>query len=57
MAEFAVNNNNFLLIKLSPFFALRGLHPQISFDVIDFLDITIYKRINKKKAIDIFETI
>ena len=55
MAEFAVNNNNFSSTKLSPFFALRDLHPQMSFNVIDLSDTTTRKRINKKKAIDISE--
>ena len=55
MAEFAANNNNSIFTKLSPFFALGGLHPRISFDVVDLSDTTTRKRINKKKAIDIFE--
>ena len=53
MAEFAANNNNFLLTRLSLFFALRGLHPCISFDVVDLSDTTTRERINKKKAMDI----
>ena len=55
MAEFAVNNNNFLSTRLSPFFASRGLHPRMSFDVVDLSDTTTCKRINKKKAIDFSE--
>ena len=55
MAEFAVNNNNFLSTRLSPFFASRGLHPRMSFDVVDLSDTTTRERINKKKAIDISE--
>ena len=55
MAEFAANNNIFLSTKLSPFFTSRGLHSRMSFDIIDLSDTTIYKWINKKKAIDIFE--
>ena len=55
MAEFAANNNNSLSTRLSLFFASRGLHPRISFDVVDFSDTTTRERINKKKAIDIFE--
>ena len=55
MVEFSANNNNFLLTKLSLFFALRGLYPRMSFDIVDFLDTTICKQINKKKAINISE--
>ena len=43
MAEFATNNNNFLSIKLFLFFISRNLRLQISFDVIDLLDITTYE--------------
>ena len=53
MAEFAANNNDSASIKLSSFFASRGLYLCMSFDVVDFLDTTTRKRINKKKAIDI----
>lgn len=56
MAEFVANNNNFIFIKLSPFFASRDLYTQMSFDVIDFSDITMRKQINKKIAIDISKT-
>lgn len=49
MAEFTTNNNDSAFNKLSPFFASRGLHPCISFDVVDFLDKTTCKQINKKK--------
>ena len=56
MAEFAANNNNFASTKLSLFFTSRGLHLHISFDIIDFSDITTCKRINKKKAINISES-
>ena len=57
MAEFAANNNDFLSTKLSLFFTSRDLHPQMSFDVVDFSDISIYKQINKKKVINISEAI
>ena len=53
MIEFAANNNNFTSTRFSLFFALRGLHPCISFDVINLSNITTRERINKKKAIDI----
>ena len=55
MAEFAANNNDSLSTRLSPFFASRGLHPRMSFDVVDLLDTTTRERINKKKAINISE--
>ena len=55
MAEFAANNNDSSSTKLSPFFASRGLHPRMSFDVVDLSDTTTRKRINKKKAINISE--
>ena len=55
IAKFAANNNNFSSTRLSLFFASRGLHPRISFDVVDLSDTITRKRINKKKAIDIFE--
>ena len=56
MAEFAVNNNDFLSTKLSLFFASRGLHPWMNFDIVHFLNIITHKQINKKKAIDISKT-
>ena len=56
MVEFIVNNNNFAFTKFSPFFASRGLHRHMSLDIIDFSDITIHERINKKKAINISES-
>ncbi len=56
IAEFATNNNISLSTKLSPFFTSKGLHPRMSFDVVDLSDTTTRERINKKKAIDISET-
>ena len=41
---------------MSPFFTSRGLYPQMSFDVFDFSDTTTREQINKKKAIDISES-
>ena len=55
MAKFAANNNNFAFTKLSPFFASKGLHPRMSFDVVDLSDTTIHERINKRKTINILE--
>ena len=57
MAEFVANNIDSASTRLSPFFASRGLHPRMSFDVDDFSDTTTYERINKKKAIDISKSI
>ncbi len=56
IAEFVVNNNVSSLTKLSPFFTSKCLHPCMIFDIINLSDTTIRKRINKKKAIDISET-
>ena len=56
MAEFAVNNNNSISTRLSLFFAKRGLYPRMSFNVVDLSDTTTRERINKKKAIDISES-
>ena len=56
MAEFAANNNNSTSTRLSPFFASRGLHLRMSFDVVDLSDTTTRERINKKKAINISES-
>ena len=55
MAKCTANNNDSSSIRLSPFFALRGLHPRMNFDVVDLSDTITRERINKKKAIDIFE--
>ena len=49
MTEFVANNNDFLSIKLSPFFASRGLYPWISFDIVNFSDTITHEQINKKK--------
>lgn len=57
MIEFVANNNQFISTKLSLFFILKSLHLYISLDIIDFLDITIYKQINKKKTINILKAI
>ena len=57
MAKFAANNNDSNSTRLSPFFASRGLHLRMSFDVVDLSDTTTRGRINKKKAIDISESI
>ncbi len=56
MTKFMANNNISLSTKLSPFFTPRGLHLRMSFDVFDLSDTTTREQINKKKAIDISET-
>lgn len=56
ITEFA-SNNDFISTKLSLFFASRGLYLCISFDIVDLLDITTFKQINKKKAINISKII
>lgn len=55
MAEFTVNNNDSVSTKLSPFFASKGLHSRINFDIIDILDTKTRKRINKTNDIDILK--
>ena len=55
MAEFAINNNESVFIRLFSFFASKDLHPLISFDIVYLLDIITHKQINNKKAIDISE--
>lgn len=51
------NSNKFTLAKLFPFFISKNLYLYMSFDIINLLDNTIYKWINKKKTINIFEII
>ena len=41
MTEFAVNKNESASIKLSPFFATKGLHPRMSFDIVDLSNTSI----------------
>lgn len=44
-----------LSTTLSMFFASKNLYICMSFDIIDFLDITICEKINKKQIINIFK--
>ena len=53
MAEFAANNNESASTKLSPFFASKGLHPRMSFDIVDLSNANTRERIYKQKALDI----
>ena len=53
MAEFAANNNQSASTKLSPFFATKGFHPRMSFDIVDLSDTSTRERILKQKALDI----
>ena len=57
MVDFAANNNNFASNRLSPFFVSRGLHSQISFDIVNLSVIITCEWMNKKKAIDISKSI
>ena len=53
MAEFAANNNESVSTKLSLFFATKGLHPRMSFDIVDLSNASTCERILKQKALDI----
>lgn len=55
MVEFATSNNNFIFTKLFTLFVSKILYLHISFDVINILDETTPKGIDKKKAINISE--
>ena len=57
MIEFAINNIKSVFIKLSLFFTLKSLHLYKNFDIINFLNISTCKWINKRKIIDILEAI
>ena len=52
MTKFAANNNKLASIKLSLFFATKGLHLCISFDIMKLFDTCIRERIFKQKAFD-----
>ena len=53
IAEFATNNNESASTKLSPFFATKGLHPRISFDIVDLSNAGTYERILKQRPLNI----
>lgn len=55
--EFATNNNELTSIKLFSFFLFKGLHPHISFDIINLSNINTCKRIYKHNALNLFENI
>lgn len=57
MVEFVNNNNRSASTKLCPFFAIEGLHPYISFDIVELSDANTYKWILKYKTLDIFRNI
>lgn len=57
IAKFTINNNKFSSIKLFLFFVLKSFYLQVSFNIVDFLDITTFKRINKKKTFHICKTV
>lgn len=52
MAKFVANNNKSAFIKLFLFFTFQDLYFYISFDIIDFSNANICKRINKQKVLD-----
>ena len=47
MAKFAVNNNQSASTKLSLFFATKGFHPHMSFNIVDLSDTSTRERIIK----------
>ena len=53
MVKFAANNNKLASTKLSPFFATKGLHFRMSFDIVDLSNASTCERIFKQKALDI----
>lgn len=57
MTVFVAYNNNFVFTGLFLFFISKDLYLRMSFDIIDLSDIIFYKKINKKKAIDISKAI
>lgn len=57
MAEFIANNNILTSIKLSPFFATKGLIPCMSFDIVKLSDTSICKQIFQQKVLDISRNI
>lgn len=57
MAKFVANNNKSAFTTLSPFFTSKNLYPRISFDIVNFSDITTSKQVNKGNAINILEVV
>lgn len=57
IAKFAVHNYKLTSIKLFLFFTIKGLYLYISFDIIDFSNTSIHKRIFKQKALNISRNI
>ena len=57
MAKYAANNNKSASTKLSQFFAFKGLHPHMSFNIVNLSNASTCKRIHKQKALDIFGNI
>ena len=53
MAKFAANNNKLASTKLSPFFAIKALHPYTSFNKVELSNASTCKRIFNQKALDI----
>lgn len=53
MTEFAANNNELTSTKLSLFFATKGLHLCMSFNIVELSNANSRKRTFKQKALDI----
>ncbi len=53
IVEFIANNNKSASTKLSPFFATKGLHFYMNFDIVDLSDASTCEWIFKQKALDI----
>lgn len=53
---FVPNNSNLVAIRLSLHFALRDLYLPISLEVINLSNTTTHRMINKKKIVDISES-
>lgn len=47
MAKFAADNNESTSTKLSLLFAIKSFHPDMSFDIVEFFNVSIGKRIFK----------
>lgn len=53
MTKFAANNNESVFTKLSLYFALKGLHPRINFNLVELSNTSTREQIFQWKALDI----
>lgn len=53
MPQFAVNNNKSLFTKFSPNFITKILHAYMSFEKVEFLDVSICEQTHNQKALEI----